>query len=47
MQTHTNIVERVLAMFPDTADYAPVKRQARTSLFFEIANNLTSVARRR
>jgi hypothetical protein len=45
-QTHANIVERVLAMLPDTAEYAPVKRKARASLFFEIANNLTSVARR-
>jgi hypothetical protein len=40
------LVKRALAMLPDTAEYAPVKRKARASLFFEIANSLTSVARR-
>ena len=45
-QTHTQVVERGLAMLPATAEHEPLRRRVRAALFGQIVNNLASVAER-
>jgi GT2 family glycosyltransferase len=45
-QTHRCVIERALAMLPDSAETVQVRRKAYTALFAEIANNLAAVGER-
>jgi glycosyltransferase involved in cell wall biosynthesis len=44
--THRLVVERALAMLPDSDDVLPVRRRVLSALFAEIANNLAAVGER-
>jgi hypothetical protein len=45
-QTHRHVIEKAMAMLPDSAETEQVRQKAYTALFAEIANNLAAVGER-